>query len=170
MVLDLVGSSPTRGTMLPKNSPAPLNIPITDQDGNEVSLQDQLGHYTALYFYPKDDTPGCTKEACSFRDAEKEMQKLGVTVIGVSPDKPASHQKFQKKYSLSFPLWSDPDHKLAEAFGAWGEKKFMGKTYQGILRSTFIIDPEGKIVAVWPKVKPAEHAAEVLEFLRENLL
>lgn len=147
--------------MLPKNTPAPLNIPVADQDGNAVSLQDQLGHYTVLYFYPKDDTPGCTKEACSFRDAEAEMKKLGVTVIGISPDKPASHQKFQKKYSLSFPLWSDPDHKLAEAFGAWEGK---------ILRSTFIIDPEGKIVAVWPKVKPAEHATEVLKFLRENLL
>ena len=156
--------------MLTINSLAPLNISVTDQDGNLANLKSQLGHYTVLYFYPKDDTPGCTKEACSFRDAEAEMQKLGVTVIGISPDKPESHQKFQKKYSLLFPLWSDPQHKLAEAFGAWGEKKFMGKTYQGILRSTFIIDPEGKIVAVWPKVKPAEHATEVLEFLKLNLL
>ncbi|NCN82332.1 MAG: peroxiredoxin [Candidatus Pacebacteria bacterium] len=147
--------------MLTKNSPAPLDISVSDQDGNLANLKSQLGHYTVLYFYPKDDTPGCTKEACSFRDAEAEMQKLGVTVIGISPDKPESHQKFQKKYSLSFPLWSDPDHKLAEAFGAWGGK---------ILRSTFIIDSKGKIAAVWPKVKPAEHATEVLEFLRLNLL
>ncbi|MDA1079182.1 MAG: peroxiredoxin [bacterium] len=147
--------------MLAKNTQELLAISVSDQDGSEVSLQNQLGHYTVLYFYPKDDTPGCTKEACSFRDAEAEMQKLGVTVIGVSPDKPASHQKFQKKYSLSFPLWSDPEHKLAEAFGAWGGK---------ILRSTFVIDPKGKIVAVWPKVKPEAHAEEVLEFLRENLL
>ncbi|OGJ16394.1 MAG: hypothetical protein A2632_02880 [Candidatus Pacebacteria bacterium RIFCSPHIGHO2_01_FULL_46_16] len=152
--------------MLSINTPAPLDTTAVGPDGKSISLRSQLGHYTVLYFYPKDDTPGCTKEACSFRDAEVAMQKLGITVIGVSPDGISSHQKFQKKYSFSFPLWSDPEHKLAEAFGAWGEKKFMGKTYQGILRSTFVLDPEGKIVVVWPKVQPTEHATEVLAFLK----
>jgi len=155
--------------MIQKNDQAPLDIAIIDQDGTAAALSSQLGHYTVIYFYPKDNTPGCTTEACEFRDIEKEMQKLGVTVIGISPDKPESHQKFQEKHSLSFPLWSDPDHKLAEAFGAWGEKKFMGKTYQGILRSTFVLDPKGKIVAVWPKVSPAGHAVEVLAFLKKEL-
>jgi peroxiredoxin Q/BCP len=155
--------------MLTSNSSAPLDITVLDQAGQPISLRSQLGHYTLVYFYPKDDTPGCTTEACSFRDAESEMQQLGVTVIGVSADSIASHKKFQEKYSLSFPLWSDPKHKLAEAFGAWGEKNFMGKVYQAIFRATFLIDPKGNIKMTWPKVKPAEHATEVLAFLKENL-
>ncbi len=155
--------------MLTPNSPAPLDISVLDQEGKPTSLRSQLGHYTVVYLYPKDDTPGCTKEACSFRDAESEMKQLGVTVIGVSSDSTSSHQKFQEKYTLSFPLWSDPEHKLVAAFGAWGEKNFMGKIYQGIFRATFLIDPTGTIVMVWPKVKLAEHAAEVLEFLKKNL-
>ena len=125
--------------------------------------------YVVLYFYPKDNTPGCTKEACEFRDAEAEMKKLGARVIGVSKDSPKSHQNFADKYNLNFELWSDQDHQLIEAFGAWVQKKKFGKTYMGIARSTFILDPEGKIIKVWENVKPEGHAQEVLEFLRGKI-
>jgi peroxiredoxin Q/BCP len=116
-----------------------------------------------LYFYPKDDTPGCTKEACSFRDAFSKFKKQDITVLGVSPDKEAAHKKFETKYQLPFTLLADTDHSIAESYGVWGEKKFMGRTYMGVHRTTFLIDEKGKIKKVFEKVKPEDHASEVLE-------
>lgn len=149
--------------MLKIDQQAPLDIQVFDEHGQAISLKDALGKFVVLYFYPKDDTPGCTKEACSFRDANRELTKLGVRVIGVSKDTWQSHAKFKEKYHLNFELWSDPDRNLLSAFGAWGQKKTFGKIYMGILRSTFLIDPKGKIVKVWPAVKPEGHAQAVLE-------
>jgi len=118
-----------------------------------------------LYFYPKDDTSGCTVEACEFRDSWRTVQGLGAVVLGVSPDSAASHQKFKKKYTLPFPLLADQDHSVAEAYGAWGEKSMYGRKYQGILRTTYLIDAKGTIAKVFEKVKPKGHAGEVLEAL-----
>jgi peroxiredoxin Q/BCP len=134
-------------------------------DGSKVSLSDLRGQKVVLYFYPKDNTPGCTKEACNFRDDHSDIVAAGATVVGISPDTVQSHGKFKGKYELPFTLLSDPDHCVAEMFGAWGEKKRSGKTYMGIIRSTFIIDEEGKIVKVFPQVKPANHSQEVLDTL-----
>ena len=136
---------------------------LPDQDGNTVSLADFAGKTVVLYFYPKDDTPGCTKEACSFRDAFSQYKKKGIAVLGVSPDKEASHQKFVTKYKLPFTLLADTDKSIAEAYGVWGEKKFMGRTYMGVHRTTFLIDEKGKIKKIFEKVKPEDHASEVLE-------
>ena len=133
----------------------------------KVSLKDYLGKWVVLYFYPKDDTPGCTIEAKGFRDAHDDMNDMDVVVIGVSKDDDKSHEKFVGKYKLTFPLWSDPEHKVMEAFGVWGQRKFMGRTYMGTSRSTFIIDPKGKVAAVWEKVSPPGHAKEVLKKLKE---
>jgi len=132
-------------------------------NGETVRLKDLRGQKVVLYFYPKDDTPGCTKQACSFRDAFADFKKLGIKVLGVSPDSEASHQKFTAKYKLPFALLADPDHAIADAYGVWGEKKFMGRTYMGVKRITFLIDEKGKIKKIFEKVKPGEHAAEVLE-------
>jgi len=134
-----------------------------DDNGEDVSLKDFKGQKVVLYFYPKDDTPGCTKEACSFRDAYSKFKKQGIKLLGVSPDSEASHQKFITKYKLPFTLLADRDHAIAEAYGVWGEKKFMGRTYMGVLRTTFLIDEKGKIKKVFEKVKPEDHATEVLE-------
>ena len=120
-----------------------------------------------LYFYPKDDTPGCTKEACAFRDAEKKLAKSDATVLGVSPDDVASHVKFRDKYSLNFPLLADPDHKIAEKYGAWREKNMYGKKSMGIQRSTFLIDAAGKVAKVWKRVKVDGHDQQVLDALAE---
>jgi peroxiredoxin Q/BCP len=133
-----------------------------DAAGRTVKLKDFKGQKVVLYFYPKDDTPGCTKEACSFRDDFATFKKRGINVLGVSPDSEASHKKFADKFKLPFTLLSDPDHAIAEAYGSYGEKKFMGRTYMGILRTTFLIDENGKIKKVFEKVKPDEHAREVL--------
>ncbi len=152
--------------MLSKEDTAPLNIKVLDEDGKTTSLKEQLGKYIVLYFYPRDFTPGCTKEACSFRDANDDIKKLGAEVIGVSTDSFKSHQKFSNKHKLNITLWSDPDHKLIEAFGAWQPKKFAGREFMGTVRSTFIIDPTGKIIKVWEKVKPESHAEETLGFLK----
>lgn len=116
-----------------------------------------------LYFYPKDDTPGCTKEACSFRDAFSDFKKRGIQVLGVSLDSEASHQKFTAKYKLPFTLLADTDHSIADAYGVYGEKKFMGRSYMGVKRMTFLIDEKGKVTKVFEKVKPEEHAREVLD-------
>lgn len=132
-------------------------------NGETVRLKDLRGQKVVLYFYPKDDTPGCTKEACSFRDAFSDYKKRGIEVLGVSPDSETSHQKFTAKYQLPFTLLADPDHAIADAYGVWGEKKFMGRTYMGVKRMTFLIDEKGKIRKVFEKVKPEEHAGEVLE-------
>lgn len=155
--------------MLTPTQPAPLTIAALDENDHPISLQDTLGQYVVLYFYPKDDTPGCTTEACSFRDANTELTELGVRVIGVSRDSVESHARFKEKYHLPFELWSDPERKLIEAFGAWGEKKRFGKISLGVMRSTFVIDPQGNIIKVWKSVKPEGHSEQVLKFLRPLL-
>jgi peroxiredoxin Q/BCP len=141
---------------------------LKSDDGRMVSLSDFRGQKVVLYFYPKDDTPGCTKEACSFRDDYSDLAAAGAKVIGISPDTIQSPVKFQGKYELPFTLLSDPEHCVAEMFGAWGEKKNYGRTYMGIIRSTFVIDEEGKISKVFPKVKPENHSQQVLAFLASN--
>src|SRR5260370_691657 len=132
------------------------------KDG-KVQLSALRGHTVVLYFYPKDDTPGCTAEACSFRDADHEMQKRGVVVLGVSTDSVDSHERFAEKYGLSFPLLSDTDATVSQLYGVYGEKNLYGKKYVGVNRETFLIDRDGIVRKVWPKVKPDEHASEVLE-------
>ncbi len=142
-------------------TPAP-SFRLKDETGTVRNLSDFRGQTIVLYFYPKDDTPGCTKEACNFRDNYSAYEKAGVTILGVSPDSPASHAKFKEKFSLPFSLLADEDHALCDAYGVWGEKKFLGKEYMGVLRTTFVIDGDGKIVKVFENVKPSEHSAEVL--------
>ena len=132
------------------------------KDG-KVQLSALRNHVVVLYFYPRDDTPGCTAEACSFRDANREMQKRGVVVLGVSADSVESHRKFADKYGLPYPLLADTDTTVSQLYGVWKEKNYAGKTYMGINRETFLIDKDGIVRKVWPKVKAAEHAQEVLE-------
>ena len=134
-------------------------------DGSTIRLADLAGKSVILYFYPKDDTPGCTKEACAFRDIYRQLQQKGAVVLGVSADSVKSHAKFTEKFQLPFPLLADEERNIVKAYGAWGEKTFMGRKFFGILRSTFLIGPDGRVKAVWPKVKPEEHAAEVLAAL-----
>jgi len=133
--------------------------------GEKVRLSDLRGRKVILYFYPKDNTPGCTTEACDFRDRLPDIDSRGATVLGVSPDSIASHQKFKVKYDLPFVLLSDPDHEVAELYGAWGEKKMYGKTYEGMIRSTFLIDEEGVLLEVFRKVKTKGHADRVVDIL-----
>jgi len=147
--------------MVKEGSAAPA-FKTTDANGETVNLKDFRGKKVVLYFYPKDDTPGCTKEACSFRDAFSKFKKQGIAILGVSPDSEKSHQKFTAKYKLPFTLLADTDHSIADAYGVYGEKKFMGRTYMGIHRTTFLIDEKGKIKKVFEKVKPEDHADEVL--------
>ena len=148
--------------MLKEGNTAPA-FTTKDSSGRTVNLKDFKGEKVVLYFYPKDDTPGCTKEACSFRDEFTMFKKRGINVLGISPDSEVSHKKFAEKYSLPFTLLTDPEHKIADAYGTYGQKKFMGRTYMGIHRMTFLIDEKGKIKKVFPKVKPEDHANEVLE-------
>jgi thioredoxin-dependent peroxiredoxin len=131
--------------------------------GAPVSLNDFKGKPVVLYFYPKDDTPGCTKEACAFRDAYSQFKKAGAVVLGVSPDSVKSHQKFIDKFTLPFSLLSDEEKKIVNAYGVWGEKSFMGRKYMGTHRVTFLIGPDGRIAKIWSEVKPEQHATEVLE-------
>jgi peroxiredoxin Q/BCP len=138
---------------------------LTTGDGDSVHLGDLKGKPVVLYFYPRDDTPGCTVEACSFRDLSPQFDKRGVIVYGVSTDSAKSHTKFTQKYGLNFPLLSDPDHTVTEAYDSWGPKKFMGREYLGVKRNTFLIGKDGKIARVWEGVKPAGHAEEVLQAL-----
>ena len=146
-----------------EGKPAP-DFTLTDADGKQVSLKDFAGKDVILYFYPKDDTPGCTKEACGFRDGWKDLTKANVVVLGVSADGAASHQKFIAKYKLPFPLLSDPDRKVMERYGAWGEKIMYGKKTKGVIRSTVWIGPDGRVKKHWKKVAKAEaHPAQVLE-------
>ncbi|MCE2798866.1 MAG: thioredoxin-dependent thiol peroxidase [Planctomycetaceae bacterium] len=140
---------------------------LLDAEGKKVKLSDFKGSPVVLYFYPKDDTPGCTKEACAFRDRSAELKKLGAVVLGVSPDTPASHTKFRDKYSLNFPLLADESHEVAEKFGAWREKNMYGKKSMGIQRSTYLIDGQGKVAYVWKKVSVDGHDQQVLEALQE---
>ncbi len=138
---------------------------LEDQDGKTHSLADYAGQTVVLYFYPKDDTPGCTKEACSFRDNFGAIEESGAVVLGVSGDTAASHQKFREKYELPFPLLVDADKTVASAYGAWGEKVLYGKTVIGMIRSTFIIGPDGRLTKVWKQVKAEGHAEHVLKAL-----
>ena len=133
-----------------------------DQDGRTVRLSDFKGRKVVLYFYPKDDTPGCTTEACGIRDSYAEFERRGVAVLGVSPDSEASHRKFVDKYELPFTLLADTDKAIVEAYGAWGEKKLYGRAYMGTHRVTYLIDEKGRIEAVWPKVSPKSHAEDLL--------
>ena len=135
-------------------------------DGEKVKLSSLRGGPVVLYFYPKDNTPGCTKEACAFSDAKTKLKKLGATVLGVSPDDVESHVKFRDKYKLNFPLLADPNHKVAEKYGAWGEKVRFGKKSMGIRRSTFVIDAEGVVRKVWKSVKVDGHDEQVLKVLK----
>lgn len=151
--------------ILPENSMAP-DFSLPDESGLERSLKDYRGKWVVLYFYPKDDTPGCTTEACNFRDDYSAYEKAGVTIIGVSKDSPNSHAKFKAKYQLPFSLLADVEHKVADQYGVWGRKKYMGKEYDGMFRTTYLIDPEGKIVKVFENVKPADHSAEVLAAIK----
>ncbi len=151
--------TPTVGT------PAPA-FTLADHDGNLRALKDFLGSWTVVYFYPEDDTPGCTTEACAFRDAYDDFMKEGIVVLGVSPDSVESHAAFAAKHTLPFTLLADPAKKVLEAYGAWGEKSMYGKKYMGVLRSSVLIDPEGVIAKVYPKASPADHAAEILKDVR----
>ncbi len=135
--------------------------------GGKISLADFNGRQVILYFYPRDDTPGCTKEACAFRDHFADFKKQGAVVLGVSTDPVKAHDKFVEKFQLPFPLLADEAKKIVEAYGVWGQKSFMGRKYLGTHRVTFLIGPDGRIKKIWPEVKPAEHAAEVLAALTD---
>ncbi len=152
--------------MLQKGDNAP-NFSLQDQNGDTHSLKGQKGNWVLVYFYPKDATPGCTTEACAIRDVYPEFGKLNCTVFGVSADSVESHKKFEEKQNLPFTLLSDPDREMVQAYGVWQEKSMMGKKFMGIVRSSYLVDPEGKIAKVYEKVKPAEHANEVLEDLKK---
>jgi len=145
--------------------PAP-QFELSDDTNTLRSLSDYKGKPVILYFYPADDTAGCTKEACGFRDDYSAYQKANVTILGMSPDSVKSHVKFKEKYQLPFPLLADEDHQVCNAYGVWGPKKFMGKEYEGVLRTTFLINSQGQVARVFENVRPAEHSAEVLEALK----
>ncbi len=150
------------------NQPAP-EFTLPDQTGRLRSLSEFRGHPVVLYFYPKDDTPGCTTQACNFRNDYPAYEQAGVVILGISPDSAQSHTKFAKKFNLPFTLLADEDHKVAEAYGAWGLKKLLGREYMGIFRTTFLIGPDGKILKVFENVKPEGHSAEVLAALKEAI-
>jgi peroxiredoxin Q/BCP len=150
--------------MVAEGKPAP-EFTLQSDTGEEISLESLRGNSVVLYFYPKDDTPGCTKQACGIRNTWGEFQRSGAVVLGVSPDSPKSHAKFREKYGLPFTLLADQDHAVAEDYGVWVEKKFAGKTYMGIERSTFVIDENGDVAKVMRRVKPDEHADDVLDTL-----
>lgn len=150
--------------MLAENDRAP-DFRLPDQEGTEHDLSDFLGRKVILYFYPKDDTSGCTKQACGLRDRSAEIETHGAIVLGVSPDSVASHRKFADKYGLPFTLLSDEGHEVADRYGVWQEKSMYGRTYWGIVRTTFVIDEEGRISKILPKVKPARHADQVIELI-----
>jgi peroxiredoxin Q/BCP len=152
---------------MPKVGHFAPDFELVDGDRQAHRLSDYRGRKVVLYFYPRDNTPGCTKEACGFRDTQKEFAKLNTVVLGVSPDTPQSHTSFAQKFKLNFPLLADPEHAVAEQYGAWGEKNMYGKKSFGIIRSTFIIDEDGKIEHVYPKVKADGHEQEVLNYLQD---
>ena len=149
---------------LPAGIPAP-DFELVDDTNVARKLSDFRGKNVVLYFYPADDTPGCTKEACNFRDDYSAYEKADIAILGVSPDSVKSHGKFKQKFQLPFPLLADEGHKVCDLYGVWGPKKFMGKSYEGVLRTTFLIDKDGKIVKVFESVRPAEHSREVLSAL-----
>jgi peroxiredoxin Q/BCP len=149
---------------LPEGIPAP-DFELLDDTNTPRKMSDFRGKNVVLYFYPEDDTPGCTKEACNFRDDYSAYEKADVVILGVSPNDVKSHVKFKNKFGLPFPLLADVGHKVCDLYGVWGPKKFMGRAYEGVLRTTFLIDGNGKIVKVFEKVRPAEHSTEVLSAL-----
>jgi thioredoxin-dependent peroxiredoxin len=151
--------------VIEEGKPAP-DFELSSDAGETIRLSELRGKPVVLYFYPKDDTPGCTAQACGIRDAYGEFEQEGAVVLGVSPDDERSHGKFRDKYGLPFPLLADTDHRVAEQYGVWGEKKYMGRTYLGVKRWTFVIDEDGNVKKVFPDVKPAEHADNVLAALR----
>lgn len=154
--------------ILNQGDKAPI-FKTVDQDDNLVSLEDFLGQWVIVYFYPKDNTPGCTTEAKEFTNYDQEFSNLSVKIIGISPDSIKSHQKFRDKHNLTITLLSDADHEIAVNYGVWQLKKFMGKEYMGVVRSTFLINPDGKIAYIWPKVKVKAHVESVLEYCKHNL-
>jgi thioredoxin-dependent peroxiredoxin len=149
---------------LQEGTPAP-DFELATDTGETVKLSDLRGKQVVLYFYPKDDTPGCTTQACGIRDTYGEFESAGAVVLGISPDDVGSHEKFKQKYSLPFTLLADDGHKVAEEYGVWGEKKYMGRTYMGVDRSTFVIDEDGNLKKIMHKVKPDTHADDVLAVL-----
>jgi peroxiredoxin Q/BCP len=150
--------------MLKLHQKAP-SFSLLDQDGNTHTLEQYLGKKVLIYFYPKDDTPGCTTEACSFRDNYQDLSDAGLAVLGISKDTIKSHKKFAEKYELPFPLLADEDTSVCQAYGVWGMKKFMGREYMGISRSSFLIDEKGDIIKIYDEVKPKEHVAEIKDEL-----
>jgi peroxiredoxin Q/BCP len=152
--------------MLKRGDPAP-GFALESDTGERVTLDQFRGRKVVLYFYPKDGTSGCTTEACEFRDHWQAVQASGAVVLGISPDSVVSHRRFKGQHRLPFPLLADPDHQVAETYGAWGEKRLSGRRYHGILRTTYVIDREGRIARVFTKVKPRGHASQVLAALRE---
>ena len=150
--------------MVSEGKPAP-EFTLEDDAGETVSLSDFRGKPVVLYFYPKDDTPGCTAQACGIRDAYDEFEQAGAVVLGVSPDKVSKHVKFKERYDLPFTLLADPEHEVAESYGVWGEKKYMGRSYMGVSRTTFVIAPDGTVAEVMENVKPDSHADDVLASL-----
>jgi peroxiredoxin Q/BCP len=152
---------------MPKVGELAPDFELRDDEGQSHRLSSRRGHFTVVYFYPADDTPGCTKEACAFRDAHAAFGSEEAEVWGVSPQGPASKAAFRAKYGLPFTLLADEDHAVAEAYGTWGEKTNYGKTYLGVLRTSFLVGPDGLVARVWEKVKPEDHATDVLDALRE---
>ena len=140
---------------------------LKDQNGNKHSLSDYNGKWVVLYFYPRDNTPGCTKEACNFRDSYHELQNMGIVILGVSKDSVASHKKFADKFSLNFPILSDESKEVMKAYKSWGVKKFMGKEFEGTLRNTYLINPQGEITKTYEKVNPLTHASDILSDLND---
>jgi peroxiredoxin Q/BCP len=151
---------------MPKVGELAPDFELRDDEGRSHRLSDRRGHFTIVYFYPADDTPGCTKEACSFRDAHASFADEDTEVWGASPQGLASKAAFRAKYGLPFTLLADEDHRVAESYGAWGEKSNYGRTYMGILRTSFLVGPDGRVAHVWERVKPEDHATEVLAAVR----
>jgi peroxiredoxin Q/BCP len=151
---------------IPTTGDAAPDFQLKDQNGNDVKLSQLRGKNVVLYFYPKDDTSGCTREACDFRDEHSALEAAGAVVLGVSPDDTKSHMKFATKYSLPFPLLADTERKVCDAYGVWGEKSLYGRKFLGVTRATFVIDTEGKVAHVWPKVKVDGHVQEILQTLK----
>lgn len=152
---------------LPKEGTLAPDFTLLDQDGVAHTLSSYQGKWVLIYFYPKDDTPGCTAQACAIRDADEDFSKLGAVVLGISADSVKSHKKFVEKYGLPFPLLADEDKKIVKKYGVWGLKKFMGREYEGIFRTSFLVDPKGKIAKVYENVKAATHAEMILKDLKE---
>jgi len=157
--------SPTSGDLIEPGKTAPA-FNLKDQDGEPHRLSGYKGHWVVLYFYPRDNTPGCTKQACGFRDTLDKVTQHGAVIFGVSPDDAKKHQKFTGKYELNFPLLVDPEQKVAKKYGVWQEKSLYGKKYIGMVRTTYLIDPNGKVAKRWDKVKVAGHVQEVVDVLQ----